>query len=57
MNRVSAAVARCAQYGNELPPANVATVLCLRCGCIFLDYPAGLDAHWAVFGHRPSDPA
>lgn len=26
---------------------------CHRCGCVWLDYPDGRDAHQAVFGHGP----
>lgn len=56
MTRLSAAEARCAGYGNQLPPADALALTC-ACGCVYLDYPAGLDAHEAVHGHAPGGAA
>lgn len=38
---------------SPMPPADATTILCTRCGGHYLDYPAGHEAHKAVFGHQP----
>jgi len=46
---------RCAsQQVDRAVIAQVQSRACWTCGCVYLDYPDGHDAHQVVFGHRPA---
>lgn len=49
----SAREIRCATTPFELPDPDVRPRSCRACGCTYLDYAPGIDAHLIVFGHRP----
>ena len=45
---------RCAARQADLAViAQVQPRACWTCGCVYLDYPHGHDAHVVVFGHAP----
>lgn len=51
---VSALELRCATRQADLAVISEAVLrACPVCGCTYLDFPDGCDAHHVVFGHRP----
>lgn len=45
---------RCGRQRADLSViADAAALSCPQCGCVYLDFPDGRDAHQVVFGHRP----
>lgn len=44
---------RCAETPFALPTFDIRSRTCARCGCVFLAYGPGVDAHMVVFGHSP----
>lgn len=44
---------RCSESPFAFPVDGTARV-CASCGCVYLDYGPGHDAHVVVFGHAPA---